>query len=138
MFVLAPDDHWIGPDVLIETLETAGQFMPARDPETRDFLLLGTDQIRWLAISSAGMPLDDPDLLFDINSPVRLELCGGTNAAGSFLYSAPAAHARLLDHLNDRATWVVLHAGERLMIINKRQIVRVSERRNLERTDAEN
>lgn len=59
---------------------------------------------------------------------VELALLGGATATGAVVLDTPSGRSRLLDYLNThRERFLPIHQPERLLLVNRRVIVRVHE-----------
>ncbi|MBL0212591.1 MAG: hypothetical protein IPQ07_01765 [Myxococcales bacterium] len=89
--------------------------------------LLATHAIAWLSIAAVEPTPGEVVTLHDHQYRVELELAGGTVLTGTLLDSAPADRPRAIDHLNRAGAFVRLWTPERHYLINKAQIVGVTE-----------
>ncbi len=103
----------------------ASTFIPVRTQGK--VRLLATPAIAWLSIAAAEPTPGEVVTLHDHQYRVELELAGGTVLAGTLLDSAPADRPRAIDHLNRAGAFVRLWSPERHYLINKAQIVGVTE-----------
>jgi hypothetical protein len=117
-------------ELVLDLLEHAQAFLPARDPATGNWELFNKDVLLWIGVplapfgSQAGSREDE---LFEFRRPVRVELIGGEPLAGEFLYSAPEQSTRLVDYLNEPGRFLRLWAKETLYLINRAVVLRVAE-----------
>ena len=65
--------------------------------------------------------------LYDRQHRVEIELVAGTRLLGTLLDSSPADRPRVIDHLNGAASFVRLWTPHEHILINKAQIVCVTE-----------
>jgi hypothetical protein len=84
--------------------------------------------VRRGAVAWVLLPKDDEVELFDHRKAVRVVLSTGETLDGSLLYSAPAEHARMVDHLNEPRRFLDLWRDERLCLVNKAYVVKLTER----------
>jgi hypothetical protein len=116
--------------VVLDLLEQAQAFLPARDTSTGKREIFNKDALLWI-----GVPLPpfgsqataDEDELFEFRRPVRVDLIGGEPVAGELLYSAPEQSTRLVDYLNEPGRFLRLWSKETLYLINKAFVLRVVE-----------
>jgi hypothetical protein len=113
--------------ILRELLEQDKPFFPGRDLDADNFVLLHRDSVVWAAAEKdPERELDHLDL-FDHKLRVRVQLAIGMQLEGSVYYTAPSAHARLMDYLNGSERFVFLHSDDRLVLVNKRYVDFVTE-----------
>ena len=83
------------------------------------------------AIASVSIRIvDDPSevgVLYDRQHRVEIELLHGTRLGGLLLDSSPAERRRVIDHLNHALHFVRLWTQHEHVLINKSQIVSVTE-----------
>ena len=116
--------------VVLDLLEQAQAFLPARDAATGNGEIFNKDALLWI-----GVPLTPfgsqtaagEDELFEFRRPVRVDLIGGEPLAGELLYSAPEQSTRLVDYLNEPGRFLRLWAKDTLYLINKAFVLRVVE-----------
>ena len=122
-----------------EVLEGERRFLPARIPEEDRWLLLNRDRVLWVAVvanqeagtwaggDADGAPIE-PDGLFDERHKAVVEMAGGAGRlTAEVLYSAPAARARLADHLNGPEIFLCLRQGGRICFAHKAAVVELAE-----------
>jgi len=110
-------------DDVVQVLEDSSGFLPIRVGGT--VRLLGKHAIAWVAILSEEP--SEVTMLYDRQHRVEIELIAGTRLTGSILSSMPAARPRVIDHLNSAVHFVRLWTPESHFVINKTQIVGVTE-----------
>jgi len=102
--------------------------------------LIGKQAISWVAVKrrdqSRPIPVgvetwpEEPSLvttLYDRMHHVELALVGGTKIIGQLMDSLPADRPRTIDHLNRAGRFLRLWTEEEHFLVNKGQIVWVSE-----------
>jgi len=102
--------------------------------------LIGKQAINWVAVKrrdqSRPLPVgvetwpEEPSLvttLYDRMHHVELALVGGTKIIGQLMDSLPADRPRTIDHLNRAGRFLRLWTQEEHFLVNKAQIVWVSE-----------
>lgn len=110
-------------DDVVHVLEEPSGFLPVRIGGA--VRLLGKHAISWISIRS-----EEPSevfTLYDRQHRVEIELFVGKRLTGSILSSMPAARPRVIDHLNTAVHFVRLWTPEGQFVINKTQIVGVTE-----------
>ena len=123
---------WNRPEVL-DLVEGHRQFLPCRDGELGTWTIINRDHIVWLAVPLHELRSTSPEegtgfgLLYDHRRQVKLQLNGGLNLEGAILYSAPAEHARLMDHVNQTGSFLVLHWSDQILMVRKSAIVEIVE-----------
>jgi hypothetical protein len=113
---------------VLDLIEHADAFLPARDPSTGKGELINKDSVLWIGVPLAPLGLVGPeadDELFEFRRPVQVEFVGGDPLLGELLYSARQESSRLMDYLNEAGRFFSLWANERLYLINKTLVRRV-------------
>jgi hypothetical protein len=114
---------------VLDLLEGARAFLPARDTATGKRETFNKDALLWICVPLApfGSQAAGEEELFEFRHPVRVDLIGGEPLAGELLYSAPAESTRLVDYLNAPGRFLRLWSKETLYLINKAFVLRVVE-----------
>jgi hypothetical protein len=99
--------------------------------------LLAKHAIAWIAVrvhrDEGGPPaelsdeLADAFTLYDRQHRVEIELAGGAGVTGLLLDSAPADRPRVVDHLNRPGAFLRVWTPDEHVLVNKHQIVSVTE-----------
>jgi hypothetical protein len=99
--------------------------------------LLAKHAIAWIAVRLHGageappaeLPeeLADAFTLYDRQHRVEIELAGGPGVTGLLLDSAPANRPRVVDHLNRPGAFLRVWTPDEHVLVNKHQIVSVTE-----------
>jgi hypothetical protein len=116
--------------LVLDLLEQAQAFLPARDTATGKREIFNKDALLWIGVplapfgSQAGTGEEE---LFEFRQPVRVDLIGAEPLAGELLYSAPEQSTRLVDYINEPGRFLRLWAKETLYLINKAFVLRVVE-----------
>lgn len=111
-------------DDLAQVLEDPAGFLPARvGGQVR---LLGKHAICWISIDFPEEP-SEVFTLYDRQHRVEIELIAGERLTGTILSSSPADRPRAIDHLNRAVHFVRLCTPSDHFVINKTQIVSVTE-----------
>lgn len=118
---------------LLDLVQGGREFLPCRDPELGTWTLINRDHIMWLSMpvhEDRSQSTDDGielGTLYDHRHQVSLLLDGGATLEGAILYSAPIEHARLMDHVNQPGTFLVLHWSDQIVLVRKAGIVEIVE-----------
>jgi hypothetical protein len=113
---------------VLDLLEREHAFLPAQDKATGAWILFNKDAVLWVAIPFAvGDAEAEADELYDQRRVVRVELVGGATLEGEILYTAPAGHSRLADHLSLPGRFFRLWSEGRVTLVNKAFVLRVLE-----------
>lgn len=116
---------------VIDLLEEDTEFVPAVDESGTS--LFNKSSLSFVAISLRGGELpveessDDEQPLFDRRVAVEVELVGGRRLRGELLYSPPPGRSRVVDHLNGLTRFFRLWTSERVYLVNKNHVLRVTE-----------
>ena len=134
VFLAEHRDHEFHRQHVIEMLESDGHFMPAEDVNTGEWSLVNKHMLRYVGIPRIGgaLPVEDgpetaDEELFDVRVSVRVVLSRADAVTGDVLYSPPADHARLVDHLNAGHRFFRVWTDDMVYLINKAHVVRVIE-----------
>jgi hypothetical protein len=116
--------------LVLDLLEQAQAFLPARDTSSGTREIFNKDALLWIGVPLApfgSQAATGEDELFEFRRPVRVDLIGGEPLAGEVLYSAPEQSTRLVDYLNEPGRFLRLWSKETLYLINKAFVLRVVE-----------
>ena len=113
---LSPDPE----EDLSHFLEQAPAFFPFRE-DGQPTTLVARDACLWLRA-----PLGADDALYEHALELAIELDDAEAVSGSFLYSAPQDHERLLDVLNEERRFLRLVGARTVCYVQKRHVTRVS------------
>lgn len=115
-----------GPERVVDLLNGPREFLPAVDCRTDATTFLARSCI---VVARVAGPLWDVD---EVNLPLEHEvevvLSNGKALAGLISYVLPHENCRVVDYLNDPAPFVALVEGERVALVNKRYVLRVTLR----------
>ena len=115
-----------GPERVVDLLNGPREFLPAVDCETDATTFLARSCI---VIARVAGPLWDVD---EVNLPLEHEvevvLSNGKALSGLISYVLPHESCRVVDYLNDPAPFLALVEGERVALVNKRYVLRVTLR----------
>jgi hypothetical protein len=115
-----------GPERVCDLLNGSREFLPAIDCETDAMTFLVRSSI---AVARVEGPLWDVDELnLPIEHEVEVVLTTGKVLAGLISYVLPLENCRVVDYLNDPAPFLALVEGERVALVNKRHVLRVTLR----------
>ena len=114
---------------VLDLLEQAQAFLPARDTSSGKRETFNKDALLWIGVPLApfGSQATGEEELFEFRRPVRVDLIGGEPLSGELLYSAPEESTRLVDYLNAPGRFLRLWAKDTLYLINKAFVLRVVE-----------
>lgn len=128
LFLAEHGDHAFGRQTILELLEQAEPFLPARDVETGVCEIFNARAVVWIGMSRNAMDAEgSADELFEQRRCVRVALTGGASLEGEILYSASADGTRLVDYLNRRERFLRLWDGDRVFFVNRESVLRVVE-----------
>jgi hypothetical protein len=113
-----------GPERLSDLLNAEDEFVPALDVATDTMMFLGRHSIAAARVAHEWELGEQPEE--GVQHDVEITLTDGTPLRGSVFFVPPHAGSRLLDYLNDEQTFVRLAEPEKVALINKRQIARVT------------
>jgi len=122
-------------DDIAALLGEPATFLPVKQGER--VRLLAKHSVAWVSVkpeaAELAVELEFDDLpsevvtLYDREHRVEVELTIGGSLRGALFDSAPADRPRLVDHLNSTAAFVRLWTENEHFLVNKAQIVSVSE-----------
>lgn len=105
---------------ILHTLENSGPFIPVSYSD-------GTKLVARASIACINVYGRDENELPGEQQRVLVRLRSGQLIKGELRWIAHSGYRRVLDHLNDNSTHVVLHDGEHINYIAKSHIVAVEE-----------
>lgn len=115
-----------GPERVSDLLNAAeGEFLAAVDAATDTIIFLNRQ-----GVAAARVPREwesDEELSGGEEQEVEIALMDGTQLRGTVRYLMPPERSRLTDYLNDPQPFVRLAHGEKVMLVNKRHIARVTK-----------
>jgi hypothetical protein len=115
-----------GPERVCDLLNGPREFLPAIDCETDAMTFLARSCI---VVARVAGPLWDVDELnLPLEHEVEVVLSNGQALAGLVSYVLPSENSRVVDYLNDPAPFLALVEGERVALVNKRHVLRVTLR----------
>jgi hypothetical protein len=115
-----------GPERVVDLLNGPREFLPAIDCKTDAITFLVRSSI---AVARVEGPLWDVDELnLPLEHEVEVVLASGQMIAGLISYVLPVENCRVVDYLNDPAPFLALVEGERVALVNKRHVQRVTLR----------
>lgn len=114
-------DHAELVEAIAATLDSADHFVPARIAARVQ--LLAKRNLSWVAVPLA----DDAVVLHDRQHRVTVQLLVGGRLAGTILHDDPDDRPRVIDHLNAPTRFVRLWTASEHYLINKAQILQVTE-----------
>ncbi len=137
VYVAEHTEHSYRRQHVIDLLEADEPFVPARDvAENGDehWAMINKATIAWVAIplDQGSLPVEesleatDPEL-YDVQSPVSVDISAHSAVEGHVLYSPPAGHGRLIDYLNQPRRFLRVWTAERLVLVNKSWVLGVRE-----------
>lgn len=116
---------------VIDLLQSARSFLPARDGETGLWELFNKDVLMWIRVPLAPLGGEEveseDDELFDFRKSVRVDLMGGAPLQGELLYSAPEESTRTADYLSMDGRFFHLWQEGHLYLVNKSFVQRIVE-----------
>jgi hypothetical protein len=116
-----------GPERLSDLLNAQAEFVPALDVATDTMMFLGRHSIAAARVAHEWELGEQPEE--GAQHEVEIALTDGTPLRGSVFFLLPHARSRLLDYLNDAQPFVRLAEPEKIALINKRHIARVTPRK---------
>lgn len=133
VFVAEHQAHAYRRQDVLDLFEHEHPFLPAHDVVDQTWSIFNKDTVVWAGVSlpTARAALDDDETeeeLYEQRRLVTVELVGGDKLDGELLYTSPAEHARVADHLNLPGRFFRLWCAERLCLVNKNFVLRVVER----------
>lgn len=124
IFVPASSSLHDGPMRAAELMNAGGEFFPFLPDEAGGPVILNKREVLVVSVASeAEQPVVEG---VDIDRRVAVEFCGRT-IEGHLHIDMPPHHSRVLDYLNRADSFLALHAGERVHLVQKRNITRVLE-----------
>jgi hypothetical protein len=105
-------------------LEQAPAFFPFRE-DGKGTTLVARDACLWLRAPLAGDDEED-GVLYEHALEVDVELDSAEGISGSFFWSAPHDHERLLDQLNAQERFLRLVGAETVCFVHKLHVNKVS------------
>jgi hypothetical protein len=113
-----------GPERLSDLLNGGGDFLPALDMATEEMSFLNRHGVAAARVSEEWEPGDD--FPAPQQHDVEITLMDGTVLGGRVEFVLPAERSRLLDYLNAWPPFLRLVEKDRVALVNKRQIARVT------------
>jgi hypothetical protein len=127
MFFLAEfAGNHAGHERLSDVLNADGAFLPALDIESDTMSFLARDAVAAARVGREWEPNYDELAGGEVHA-VEITLLSGDKLKGNIHFVLPPERSRLLDHLNDRQPFVRLDEGDKVALVNKRHIARVSK-----------
>ena len=115
-----------GEERVCDLLNGPREFLPAVDCKTDAMTFLARSTI---AVARVEGPLWDVDELnLPLEHEVEVVLASGQVLTGLISYVLPHENSRVVDYLNDPAPFFALVEGERVALVNKRHVQRVTLR----------
>jgi len=137
VYVAEHTEHSYRRQHVIDLLEADEPFVPARDVAENGhehWAMINKATIAWVAIplDEGSLPVDDSldasdTELYDVQSPVSVDIAAHPAVAGHVLYSPPAGRGRLIDYLNQPGRFLRVWTAERLVLVNKSCVLGVHE-----------
>jgi hypothetical protein len=113
-----------GPERLSDLLNAPDEFFPAVDAATEAMTFLGRHGIAAARVAPEWELGEE--LAGSGQNDVEIILTDGPHLRGTLRFALPPGRTRLLDHLNDAQAFVRLEETDRVVLINKRHIARVT------------
>lgn len=107
---------------VMRALDESGAFVPVNYSEGTK--LVARDSIACITVF--GIPAEDNDLPSELQ-PVVVRLRSGHSVKGELRWTPYAGHRRVLDHLNDSSTHIVLFDNNYVSYIPKQHIMSLEE-----------
>lgn len=123
IFVPAAASHHEGPTRPEEWINEPRGFFPFLPDDASGPLILNKEQL--VVVTVAFVPSEDHG---ELERAVRIE-CAGRTLEGNLHIEMPTNQQRVLDYLNQPPAFVPLYAGERLHLVHKRHVTRLTEAR---------
>ena len=115
-----------GPERVVDLLNGPREFLPAVDCATEATTFLGRSCI---VVARVAGPLWDVDEMnLPLEHEVEVVLSNGKALSGLISYVLPNESCRVVDYLNDPAPFLALVEGQRVALVNKRYVLRVTLR----------
>lgn len=124
IFVPASASHHDGPMLPEEWINEPRWFFPFLPDDASGPLILNKEQL--VVVSVTFTPMEDHG---ELERAVRVE-CAGRTLEGNLHIEMPTNQQRVLDFLNQPPPFVALYAGERMHLVHKRHITRLTESRS--------
>jgi hypothetical protein len=124
IFVPASASHHDGPMLPEEWINEPRWFFPFLPDDASGPLILNKEQL--VVVSVTFTPTEDHG---ELERAVRIE-CAGRTLEGSLHIEMPTNQQRVLDYLNQPPAFVALYAGERMHLVHKRHVTRLTESRS--------
>jgi hypothetical protein len=124
IFVPASASHHQGPTRPEEWVNDDHWFFPFLPDDGSGPFLLNKEQL--VVVSVAFEPAEDHG---ELERAVRIE-CAGRTLEGTLHIEMPTNQQRVLDYVNQRPAFVPLYAGDRVHLVHKRHVTRLSEPRS--------
>jgi hypothetical protein len=121
IFVPAAASHHEGPTRPEEWINDTRWFFPFLPDDASGPLVLNKEQL--VVVSVAFEPTEDHG---ELERAVRIE-CGGRTLEGNLHIEMPTNQQRVLDYLNQAPAFVPLYSGDRLHLVHKRHVTRITE-----------
>ncbi|HYD41656.1 MAG TPA: hypothetical protein VEB43_12585 [Anaeromyxobacter sp.] len=118
----APDHD--GPERPLDLLNGRADFLPALDEASGEMTFLHRAALSAVRVARAAEPEDLPTI--PTEHEVELLLSDGAVLRGIVSYVRPAAHARLVDFLNEPTPFLRLVEEDAVTLVNKRHVARVA------------
>lgn len=117
---------------IIDLLEENDEFVPAVDDAGTSLFNKSSLSFVAIPLRSGQLPVEEENFepeeaLYDRRVRVEVELVGGRMLAGELLYSPPPGRTRVIDHLNGLTRFFRLWTAERVYLVNKNHVLRVTE-----------
>jgi len=114
-----------GHERLSDLLNAAGEFVPAVDVATDAMTFINRQSVAAARVAREWEIGDD--LAGGEEHEVEIALSDGTSLRGTVHFVLPPERSRLLDFLNDAQPFVRLAQEDKVTLVNKRHIARVSK-----------
>jgi hypothetical protein len=124
IFVPAAASHHEGAMRPEEWINDPHWFFPFLPDDASGPVILNKEQL--VVVSVAFEPAEDHG---ELERAVRIE-CAGRILEGNLHIEMPTNQQRVLDYLNQPPAFAPLYAGERLHLVHKRHVTRLSEPRS--------
>lgn len=108
---------------VMRALAESGTFVPVNYGEGTK--LVARDSIACITV--LGIPAADENDLPSELQPVVVRLRSGHSVKGELRWTPYAGHRRVLDHLNDSSTHIILHDNNYVSYITKQHIMSLEE-----------
>jgi hypothetical protein len=118
----APDHE--GPERPLDLLNGGGEFLPALEEATGQMTFLNRSALSAVRVAREVQP--EELHVIPTEHEVELLLVDGAVLRGFVSYVRPAAHARLVDLLNEPTPFLRLVEQDVVTLVNKRHVARVA------------